>query len=760
MRIPSGKTNVYLYFVAVDSTDLKTRETGITGWTVYRSRNGAAPVVYTTPTVTELSAANMPGVYALLIDEDTTITSGADSEEVAVHITATGVAPVTRTFELYRREITSGETVAVSSGAITTATNVTTVNGLAANVITASSIAADAIGASELAADAASEIGTAVWAAATRTLTAATNITSTGASVPITAGGLVSSDVTAISTDTTAANNAESFFDGTGYAGTNNVIPTVTTVTNGVTVTTNNDKTGYALSASGVDAIWDEATAGHVTAGTYGVAITDILTDTAEIGAAGAGLTAIPWNALWDAEVQSEVNDGLVAYGAATATDVTTAAANVSVDEIQATALADLFNTDSGTTYASAVAGSVVKEIADNAGGTSLTVADIADGVWREVISAHDTVVGSAAEALSGILTDTTAIEVDTQDIQSRLPAALDANGFMKADLQFGGDTVAAGNFVDEFDGTGYTGGSILRNTYPQALGTTAVSQINAEVDTALADIHLDHLLAVDYDPASKPGTATALLNELVESDAGVSRFTANALEQAPSGTGATPAQIWDYAASSATVVGSMGEVVNAILTDTAEIGVAGAGLTNINLPDQTMNITGNLSGSVGSVTGTVGGIAGTITTLDALDTAQDSQHSTTQAAIATAQADLDILTGTDGVTLATSQPNYAPATASALTTVATNVTDILTDTGTTLPSQISGLNNLSQADIRTAVGLASANMDTQLSTIDTVADGIKAVTDNLPNSGALTDIAADATAAKNNAATAIAVSV
>jgi len=35
-----------------------------------------------------------------------------------------------------------------------------------------------------------------------------------------------------------------------------------------------------------------------------------------------------------------------------------------------------------------------------------------------------------------------------------------------------------------------------------------------------------------------------------------------------------------------------------------ARIGVAGAGLTAIDLPDQTMNITGNLSGSVGSVTG------------------------------------------------------------------------------------------------------------------------------------------------------------
>lgn len=41
--------------------------------------------------------------------------------------------------------------------------------------------------------------------------------------------------------------------------------------------------------------------------------------------------------------------------------------------------------------------------------------------------------------------------------------------------------------------------------------------------------------------------------------------------------------------------------------------GTAGAGLTAIDLPDQTMNITGNLSGSVGSVTGTVGSVTGNV---------------------------------------------------------------------------------------------------------------------------------------------------
>lgn len=56
----------------------------------------------------------------------------------------------------------------------------------------------------------------------------------------------------------------------------------------------------------------------HVAGATANVAalatnVDAILTDTSVIGAAGAGLTAVPWNASWDAEVQSEVDDALVA---------------------------------------------------------------------------------------------------------------------------------------------------------------------------------------------------------------------------------------------------------------------------------------------------------------------------------------------------------------------------------------------------------------------------------------------------------------
>jgi hypothetical protein len=69
----------------------------------------------TTPTVNETDSTNMPGVYELLLDEDMTIGSGNDTEEMAFHITATGMDAVTRTIELYRSKITAGNTLDVTA---------------------------------------------------------------------------------------------------------------------------------------------------------------------------------------------------------------------------------------------------------------------------------------------------------------------------------------------------------------------------------------------------------------------------------------------------------------------------------------------------------------------------------------------------------------------------------------------------------------------------------------------------------------------
>ena len=209
------------------------------------------------------------------------------------------------------------------------------------------------------------------------------------------------------------------------------------------------------------DAVWDENTAGHTTAGTFGeqvkndidailtdtgelqadwtdggrldlildaiqadtnelqtdladggrvdLLIDGILADTAEIGAAGAGLTAIPWNAAWDAEVQSEVNDGLVA---------------LELDKLVSTAV-------TGT------------DVADNS-------------IIAQLVSASPTAdwdtYDNTTDSFEALQADTSAIETDTQDIQSRLPAALN-NGSISADVQRINDIAITGDgSVTPFD--------------------------------------------------------------------------------------------------------------------------------------------------------------------------------------------------------------------------------------------------------------------------------------------------------------------
>lgn len=282
----------------------------------------------------------------------------------------------------------------------------------------------------------------------------------------------------------------------------------------------------------------------------------------------------------------------------------------------------------------------------------------------------------------------------------------------------------------------------------------TALASIQTEANDALVANNLDHLVlsAVDTNFAT-----TVHLDSVIGhlADAGTTATfdrTTDALEVLGAATAPSAATIadavWDEALSGHLAAGSTGEALNAagsagdpwttslpgaytgsqagkmlsdILTDTAEIGAAGAGLTNINLPNQTMdivgNITGNLSGSVGSVTGavgsvtgnvggnvvgsvasvtgavgsvtgTVGGIAGTITTLDALDTAQDTQHSTTQTAIADVPTNAELATalGTadDAVLAAIAALNNVSNASVATAVLTTAMTEAYRSTGGT----------------------------------------------------------------------------
>lgn len=116
MRIPSGTTDQPIYFFAADATDGFTPETGLTTFTVYRARNGGASAAMDTPTIAEVDAVNMPGVYALLLDEDMTLDAGDDSQEMVFYITHAGMRPVVEKIELYRPKITLGETSTAQTG--------------------------------------------------------------------------------------------------------------------------------------------------------------------------------------------------------------------------------------------------------------------------------------------------------------------------------------------------------------------------------------------------------------------------------------------------------------------------------------------------------------------------------------------------------------------------------------------------------------------------------------------------------------------
>jgi len=124
-------------------------------------------------------------------------------------------------------------------------------------------------------------------------------------------------------------------------------------------------------------------------------------------------------------------------------------------------------------------------------------------------------------------------------------------------------------------------------------------------------------------------------------------------------------------------------------------IGAAGAGLTAINLPDQAMNITGDitgdLSGSVGSVTGAVGSVSG--------DTKQTADHTASVASILADTANIQPKIGTPAVSVSADIAAVKVDTAATLKDTGTDgvVVAAVSKTGYKLASD--GLDQISAAE-------------------------------------------------------------
>lgn len=265
--------------------------------------------------------------------------------------------------------------------------------------IGANTLAADTLTAAKVASDVGTEIGTAVWATTTRLLTAGTNI---------------------------------ALAKGTGVTGFNDL-----------------DAAGIRSAVGLASANLDSQLS------TIDGIVDSILVDTAEIGTAGAGLTAVPWNASWDPEVQSECTDALNAYDPPTRAELTSDINSVlnilqgvvlkqgtigstgndtthlhltgltySDDEINDHLLV-IFDVSEGEYHARWVedwanTGDLATVATlpftpqnatdtywllpvrrDVTGGSGPSAADIADAVWEEAIADHSGTSGSTAEALN-----------------------------------------------------------------------------------------------------------------------------------------------------------------------------------------------------------------------------------------------------------------------------------------------------------------------------------------------------------------------
>ena len=181
-------------------------------------------------------------------------------------------------------------------------------------------------------------------------------------------------------------------------------------------------------------------------------------------------------------------------------------------------------------------------------------VAKIADGVWDEATAGHTTagtyggrVVRSANSNVEVQITGSNHIAADVHEFQTAVivAGAFAANAITASALAADAVTEIQSGLATSAEITALN--NITAASVVTAMGTgtflTAVpwnaawdAEVQSEMQDAIEVNHLDHLLAADYNPASKPGSATALLNELIGNDAGVSRFTANALELAPGG--------------------------------------------------------------------------------------------------------------------------------------------------------------------------------------------------------------------------------
>lgn len=345
---------------------------------------------------------------------------------------------------------------------------------------------------------------------------------------------------------------------GTGAVALNNgtvgsVTGAVGSVTSGVTVTTNNDKTGYSLtvapptSAAIATAVWQDSTGSDFTTAS---SIGKSLYTTGAVPGAANGLMIAGSNA-------ATTFSTLTSTGAFTVNGIS----NVSQtgDSYARIGAAGTGLTGvTGVTLAASQPGVTIPTVTTVT--NQLTAAQVATGVWQDSTAGDFTTVSSIGKGLytSGVV-----------------PGA--ANGLFIA----GADAATTVNFTGNLSGSvgSVTGavGSISGVTFPSHFGSTLI--------TAAGNV------GIDWGNVANPTTTVTLTNTTISAG---SNPTAGQIATA----------VWqDATAGDFTVASSIGK---SLYTSGVVPGAANGLFISGTNAATTVNFTGNLSGSVGSVTGAI----------------------------------------------------------------------------------------------------------------------------------------------------------
>lgn len=219
---------------------------------------------------------------------------------------------------------------------------------------------------------------------------------------------------------------------------------------------------------------------------------------------------------------------------AAIATDAITAA------KIAANAIGSSEIADGAITAAKIAANAITAaKIADGAIDAATFASGALDGVWStatRVLTAGTNIVLAKGTGVTGFN------DLDAAGVRS-------AVGLASADLdtQLGAIASAIGTIDGVVDAILVDTGTSI----PSDLGTIAAAlvTIDGKADAILLDTGTDipaALAAIDS-VVDTIVVTTDKLDDTLEDDGGTYRFTANALEEAPSGSGATAQEVWEY---------------------------------------------------------------------------------------------------------------------------------------------------------------------------------------------------------------------